>query len=798
MTNQIFLNFNQIIEKLNSQGIEYNKQQIQNIFNIFDIQDEAGTIGVRDNKLTNSELSNFLRYMKENYVEKVYNAFSDITEKLSQKEDNDNMEISADNEFYSSKRSVQLYNKFMPEFNALSSEQKNRVKELLYLEGRGENYQLDDESLLKIGQLSQEEYDKIKEFLIAPGRRPQYNIEEMIELSNIPKEKRHIFNNPDRGSSQISPLIVYGRENDEQIFNSIEQLSSIKVRIKSLLKRSNEERLLESSEIYQIIATFRQEDLNKVITLMQDPTFSSCKIDDLLKVIKLSEEQLERVKEFLQNPPVSKDNIIDGALDLIALTPEELEIAKKYYNIPERGAKQQLTGSGIALVAKLTDEERKFAEENGLIYSFARRRQLSGTQISLIAKMKSDELQEFINKNPNFQFIPSINENAVTLADDKGVEYTFDRNGLVSKKELVSEESLPDGRKSNTYKTTNYRLHTEQETKYVALEKAAPTVYSIQTKYFDENNNLLKTLTLKENNNSSYDASISYPNGEIVPLQHSSYNEETGIGTIERHFVSPQGVKTEYYYEDSVDGTRIVDYTITDADGNILLKEHNTFQQISENEFISSSNDKTYKIEFKDGTIVITDQKSKKTHTINIDNIVCSPEQKNIVINYLKNIPASQLMFLEEQPINLLFDDYLSSADNGSYAGSDKILTLSHPFLDNDLNLFTLTHEWGHYIDLYLSKENGIISSDKLLNEIYQEELENFLKNTNVDEQAGMSYLMQDGISASERVGDANALRYTGKSNMSGIRDFYYQQYFPRTISRIIELIRSEEERVSE
>ena len=799
----IFLTFSQITEKLNAKGIEFDKKQMQSIFKSFDIMNEAGTIGVKDNKLTGSEITKFLVYIRENYVEKFSQAFSDISENLRQKDNSDNQPISENNEFYSPKRSVQLYNKLMPEFNKLSDEQKNRVKELLYIEGRGENYQLGDEDLLAIGKLSQEDFEKIKEFLVTPNRVPQYNYGEMQALASIPKDKHYIFNNPARGDNQISPSCIYAQENLETALQVVEQLASLKVKISDefgATKNTKGERILDyNSEIIELMSNISKEaDIKKVIDIMQDPIFSDCNIYDVFKMLKISDEQLKKVKEILQNPPLSKSHLLDGALDLSKLTPEEFRIAQNYYNVPERGT-QQLTGSGIASLAKLTDDERKFAQENGLIYSSNRKRQLNGSVISSIAKMKSKDLQEFINKNPDFYFKPSINEESIVLIDKSGIEYSFDKNGLVSKKELISNDNLPDGRNSNTFKITNFKLHTEQEITYVELEKTEPTVHSIKTKYYDENNNLLKTLTLNENSNSSYDASLTYPNGKTVPIQHASYNEALGTETIERHFVSPEGVKTEYFYEESVDGSRIVNYTITDAEGNTLLDEHNTFQQISENEFISSSNGKSYKVEFKDGNILITDTKNNKQHSVSIANLITTPEQKNIVINYLKNIPASQLMFLKEQPIRLAYDNYLSTADNGSYQNSTKELVMSHPLLDKDLNLTILSHEWGHYIDLYLGQNgNGKISGNEEVNAIYQEELANFLKNTNSDEQARMSYLMKDGMDASERVADSNALRQTGKQrSFMGIRDFYYQQYFPRTIAKIVELLQSEEARVA-
>ena len=795
MQNPIFLNFNQIIERFDSQGIEYDKKQMQSIFSIFDTEDESGTKGVKDKKLTNSELSNFLNYIKTNYVDKFINIFSDISENMAMKQNSERQEISMDNEFYSPKREVQLFNYSMSEFEKLSAEQKNRVKELLYIEGRGKE-QFNDEDLLMIGQLSQEEFEKIKEFLAVPGRNRQYSVEEMLILSNIPKEKHHLFNNPARGDDQISPTILRGKENDGQYIQFIEQLSLVKVNMKDLFRKHSGERFLSDIEISTILENFAEDGLERAVKIIQDPVFSDCTIVNIQPIIKLSDEQIEEIKNIIQNSQSGNSILIDGIANLNELTSEELEIAKKYYNIPERG-KQQLSGAGIALIVKLSDEERKFAEDYGLIYSSSRKRQLSGSVIYDIAKMKSDDLQDFISRNPDFQFKPATNNNSITLIDNNGVEHTFDKDGLISIRELINEESLLDGRISNTYRITNYRLHTEQETRYVALDKTEPEIYSSQTKFFDENNNLIKTLTLKENNNSSYDASISYPNGETQPLQYSSYNEETGVGTIERHFVSPQGVQTDYYYEDSEDGIRIVDYTITDANGEILLNERNTFQQLSENEFISSSNNKTYKIEFKDDNIIITDQTTQEQHSINIDKLVANPEQKNIVINYLKNIPASQLMFLEKQPILMSFDNTFDSADNGFYSYEEKELALSHPFLDNNVNQFTLSHEWGHYIDLYLNSESGTISSDETLNNIYQEELAIFLESTNADEQASMSYLMQNGVKGSERTADANALRHTAKGHNFGIRDFYYQQYFPRTIARIIELIQAEEHRVA-
>ena len=108
--------------------------------------------------------------------------------------------------------------------------------------------------------MSQEEYDKIKEFLVTPGRNKQYALDEMIVLSGIPKEKHHIFNKPERGDNQLSPSLVIGNEDNEKFYDTLEQLSSIKICIKDWFIRDFYYQQYFPRTIARIIELIRAEE----------------------------------------------------------------------------------------------------------------------------------------------------------------------------------------------------------------------------------------------------------------------------------------------------------------------------------------------------------------------------------------------------------------------------------------------------------------------------------------------------------------------------------------------------------
>ena len=67
------------------------------------------------------------------------------------------------------------------------------------------------------------------------------------------------------------------------------------------------------------------------------------------------------------------------------------------------------------------------------------------------------------------------------------------------------------------------------------------------------------------------------------------YAKSIGFEPAGRVLTSPEGVKTEFYAEEC-DVLKITENKIVDKDGSELINIHQTFQQVSDNKFISSIN----------------------------------------------------------------------------------------------------------------------------------------------------------------------------------------------------------------
>ena len=57
---------------------------------------------------------------------------------------------------------------------------------------------------------------------------------------------------------------------------------------------------------------------------------------------------------------------------------------------------------------------------------------------------------------------------------------------------------------------------------------------------------------------------------------------------------SLDGTRTQYKYKDDPKGDRYLHYKITDKEGKVLMDNKKTFTVVSDNEFKSTFNDKSY------------------------------------------------------------------------------------------------------------------------------------------------------------------------------------------------------------
>ena len=110
-------------------------------------------------------------------------------------------------------------------------------------------------------------------------------------------------------------------------------------------------------------------------------------------------------------------------------------------------------------------------------------------------------------------------------------------------------------------------------------------------------------------------------------------------------------------------------------------------------------------------------------------------------------------------------------------------------------NLYaTLTHELGHYLDLYSS--TGVFYSNSDITKIYEEEFNVFQNSVTTAQQKYISYFtngLGEERGHQEKVAETHAIMYSTNDPMMETRRLYLAQYFPRTMAEIMKQLLEEE-----
>ena len=272
-------------------------------------------------------------------------------------------------------------------------------------------------------------------------------------------------------------------------------------------------------------------------------------------------------------------------------------------------------------------------------------------------------------------------------------------------------------------------------------------------------------------------------------LSSGKIDKKTGIVSIQKDMTSPEGVRTQYLYENDPQGNRIVDYKITDKNGKVLLNKSQTFEEINENKFISSKNDDKYEINVNENEISVQSlqDKNKKAKFTAKDNFIGDKKQ---LLSTLKQFPGEELIKLGEtvdflESINDPLDSYYNGSCRSISSGSDEFLFL---------------HELGHARD-YRDVDDDLknieesmkksLTMDKDVNKAFEEEKQAFFKAYPDTQREHMDYFMNtlnhyggETGGLSETIAESNAILSEGKSyEPLAIRSQYLQQNFPRTIA---------------
>ena len=272
--------------------------------------------------------------------------------------------------------------------------------------------------------------------------------------------------------------------------------------------------------------------------------------------------------------------------------------------------------------------------------------------------------------------------------------------------------------------------------------------------------------------------------GNTQQLSSSSYNDDGSFQT-NKSFTSPNGTETNYAYKKDSDGSSTLIYNIVDKNGNVLLDTTRTYEKISDNEAISTYNNKKYHINIDDSIITVSDLSNKEATQINLDRLV-EDSEKNITLREDEDIFISSSdnedfkEMIKQQPGDVLINmaEELNKVgklkfENGIYSPVIETIASSA-----DEHIFN--HELGHAIDDIPVGEvdSAQISNTEEFLEVFEAEKEQFLETASDSQIDTAKYLLD----SQEFAAEARMLTTTSSPSE---RAEILQEYFPKSAAYI-------------
>lgn len=259
-------------------------------------------------------------------------------------------------------------------------------------------------------------------------------------------------------------------------------------------------------------------------------------------------------------------------------------------------------------------------------------------------------------------------------------------------------------------------------------------------------------------------------------------------------------------------------YKIKDENNKPILDLDRTWKKNQDGSTISIVNGKEFRAEFDDDEMIIKLQLPNGFEDeIDLSDILFNlsdyfgDERKELIDyfgsyeNYLKktyeflktlppDIISNVLLFADRIQVNPTLEN-----DGSFMQGDDSQLR----GINTNLSNITLCHELGHAYDFegYSSYENGSISSNPELIEIYNNEFREFAKDYPLADQDIVEYFSPNGGSVdtglAELVAESNVLFTTVEADASTAeRSYYLVKYFPKTIAKISELFEQKNKKI--
>ncbi|MFI3300321.1 MAG: hypothetical protein R3Y28_02770 [Candidatus Gastranaerophilales bacterium] len=391
------------------------------------------------------------------------------------------------------------------------------------------------------------------------------------------------------------------------------------------------------------------------------------------------------------------------------------------------------------------------------------------------------------------------------------VNLTFDQKGKLIRKNATNTTADLKNKTNISYNYAKNDRFLEGGRKYEEIVSSIKTVK-------DKNGNVVYRQFYEQS-----DIPNKYNMYEVIDgkkyLMGLAEKTKSGLIVIEKTLKSPSGTKTDYIYGETPDGSRQSIVRITDADGNVILNRKNQYKVIDENHFVTAENDQPYDIKFEDDKVVVTKMKYKdgvttkrlsKDTELTTDQFFIEIGDGKVLdpnlISLIKKLPASELYKIHEHGINRIFlaeegfetgaknDNHVLGISNNAQFRMSKNGKISEVVMSKELqnDLFVLLHELGHYRDQFTK-----VYKNKELLKTFESESKEFIKNNANKELEHVAYFIDllhknKGGAITEVIAETNALlNASNNSDFIAMRSEYLQQYFPKTIAQIAELLQA-------
>ena len=369
------------------------------------------------------------------------------------------------------------------------------------------------------------------------------------------------------------------------------------------------------------------------------------------------------------------------------------------------------------------------------------------------------------------------NEKKVVLNKDLKREALEDTTSFTNK----------NGKKYFVKKSTDFRNNTVSKVTLREDKEVGRPVFENEVRIVKDKNNKVKyyEYTSHSQVNGVYDIVRKTPEGKQKVLSSGKIDKKTGIVSIQKDMTSPEGVRTQYLYENDPQGNRIIDYKITDEKGKTLLNYSQSFEVVDDNHFISSKNGKVYEMTVSEdkNTLTVKDRDTKQENKLNLNKMVKG--NRKSMLNLLKKFPGEELINLKDTTNILKGVDKLEDC---CYWPDKKEIDIVDDF-------YSVLHELGHSKDN--KNGNSVLTRTEDIQKVYDKERAAFNKAFPNAQRDHINYFIdvEEHYSGSrggleETVAESNALlnSYNTQNDIAA-RSQYLQQYFPKTIAKMSEYL---------